>query len=118
MCDWGGGPYGNGAYDPHGISKHNEARTTQATAKLSREDAACAMEESLEAIMAGAYRCDTCGVEYTEGYEGECKEPADQATWDARMRKWSRSCGGKVNAQGTARWTLKNVGKSQAAASR
>jgi hypothetical protein len=25
MCDWGGGVYGNGAYDPHGIEKHNRA---------------------------------------------------------------------------------------------
>lgn len=24
MCNWGGGPYGNGAYDPEGVTKHSE----------------------------------------------------------------------------------------------
>lgn len=24
MCDWGGGPLGNGAYDSYGITKHGD----------------------------------------------------------------------------------------------
>lgn len=44
-------------------------------------------------------RCDTCGVEYVENYEGPCQEP--RGTYN-ESTGWSSVCPGAVSWRATA----------------
>ena len=45
-------------------------------------------------------RCDVCGVEYVEDYEGPCQEP--RGRYDDARGDWTDHCPGRVSWRATA----------------